>query len=146
MRNRPGFTMLELLVVMLLAVLMMAIVAPTVSSSLSQTRLQRAASVIAADLHLARSIAARQRVPVRVTVENHSRIVRIHRGSTPDTIYSERRLDSRSEYPLQSLTANNSPIIIYPNGLASAGVQVTLQTPAGTRVVEMTRAGLVRIQ
>jgi prepilin-type N-terminal cleavage/methylation domain-containing protein len=147
MRNRQGFTMLELLVVMLLGVLMMSIIAPSVSRTLNQTRLQRAASVVASDLQHARTLAARQRAPVTVTILDHSRMVRLHRGTSPDTVFNERRLDTRSEYPLQSLTSSPAAVTVYPNGLSSANTMtITLQTPAGTRQVTMTRAGLVRIQ
>jgi type II secretion system protein H len=148
MRTRHGFTLLELLVVMLLGTLMLGIVAPGISRSLAQSRVQRAASVVAADLQLARSLAARQRAPVQVSILEHSRIVRVHRGSMAavDTVFSERRFDRTSEYPMQSLTATASEVVFYPNGLSNGQVIVTVQAAGNSRQVKMSRGGHVRIQ
>jgi prepilin-type N-terminal cleavage/methylation domain-containing protein len=146
MRSRHGFTIIELLAVLALGGILMTAALPGVSRAVSQTRVQRAAAVVAIDLQQAHSLAARQRAPVRVTVLPHSRIVRVHRGSSPDTVFSERRLDATSEYPLSSLDANSGSITIFPNGVASGSLALTLQTPGDVRVVTMNRLGQVRIR
>jgi general secretion pathway protein H len=146
MRRRHGFTILELLAVLVIGTVMMAVAAPGVSRGLTQTRVKRAAAVVAGDLQFAHSVAARQRVPIQVTVLQSSRIVRVHRGTSPDTVFSERRLDSTSEYPLSSLQANAASITIFPNGLSSGPLHLTLQAGADTREVTMNRSGQVRVR
>jgi prepilin-type N-terminal cleavage/methylation domain-containing protein len=146
MRKRQGFTIMELLAVLVIGTIMLAVAAPNVSRGLTQTRVKRAAAVVAGDLQFAHSVAARQRVPVQVTVLQSSRIVRVHRGTNPDTVFSERRLDATSEYPLSSLEANAASITIFPNGLASGPLHLTLQAGADTREVTMNRAGQVRVR
>lgn len=151
MQTRHGFTIFELLVVMVIGAIMLAVVAPGVSRALAQTRVQRAAAVVAGDLQLAHSLAARHRAPVRVSVNQHSRTVVLHRATTPDTVYNTRRLDGTSEYPMQSLTANNAFVTVYPNGLASASeaawpLTISLQAGGLAREVRMNRVGQVRVR
>jgi prepilin-type N-terminal cleavage/methylation domain-containing protein len=146
MRIRPGFTIMELLAVLVIGSIMLAVVSPNVSRSLTQSRVKRAAAVVAGDLQMAQTVAARQRAPVRVTVQTHSRIVRVHRGTSPDTVFTERRLDSTSEYPLSALTGSVGSITIFPNGVASGPLTLTLQAGPDTRIVTMNRAGQVRVK
>jgi prepilin-type N-terminal cleavage/methylation domain-containing protein len=146
MRIRHGFTVIELLAVLVMGTILLATAAPAVSRSLTQTRVQRAAAVIAADLQLAHTLAARQRAPVRITVQSTERIVRVHRGTLPDTVFSERRLDETSEYSLGELVASSSTITVFPNGMASGPLTLTLQAGGSTRVVSMTRVGQVRVR
>jgi general secretion pathway protein H len=149
METRHGFTLFELLIVMVIGAIMLAVAAPAVSHALAQTRVQRAAAVVAGDLQMAHSLAARQRAPVRVTINTHSRSLVIHRASSPDTVFTERRLDNTSEYPLQSFTANNVFVVVYPNGLASGStmpLRISLQAAGKSREVSMNRVGQVRVK
>lgn len=149
MRTRHGFTLFELLLVMVIGAIMLAVAAPGVSHSLAQTRVQRAAAVVAGDLQLAHSLAARQRVPVKVSINEHSRTVVLHRDTSPDTVFSIRRLDHTSEYPMQSLTSNNTSITVYPSGLATATtwpLTINLRAAGHAREVRMNRIGQVRVK
>jgi prepilin-type N-terminal cleavage/methylation domain-containing protein len=145
MKARRGFTIMELLVVMVIGAIMTAVVAPSLSRSLAQSRLQRAAAAVSADLQLAHTLAARQRAPVRITVDAANRVLRVRDAVTTTTIFSERYLDSSSDFGLDSFTANNTNVVVYPNGLASARLELTLRAAARTRVVTMSPAGQVRV-
>jgi prepilin-type N-terminal cleavage/methylation domain-containing protein len=149
MRTRHGFTIFELLMVMVIGSIMLAVVAPGVSHALAKTRVQRAAAVVAGDLQLAHSLAARQRAPVTVSVNTHARTIVVHRETSPFTVFSTTRLDRTSEYPMQLLTSNNTSVTIYPNGLATATnwpLTITLQAAGMTREVRMNRVGQVRVR
>jgi prepilin-type N-terminal cleavage/methylation domain-containing protein len=146
MRIRHGFTVIELLAVLIMGTILLAAAAPAVSRSLTQTRVQRAAAVIAADLQLAHTLAARQRAPVRITVQSTERIVRVHRGSSPDTVFSERRLDETSEYSLGTMVASAATVTVFPNGMASGPLTLTLHAGGSSRIVSMTRVGQVRVR
>lgn len=146
MRPRQGFTLFELLVVLAIAGIVMATVVPSIAGSFAQTQLQRAATVIAADLQLAYSMAARQRRPVRVTIDTDDKVLRVLNFESPDTTYSERWFSSDSEQPVQTLGASPTSLVVYPNGLASGGLTITLGAADDVRVIDMNRAGQVRVR
>lgn len=145
MRARGGFTVIELLVVMLLAGIVAGTTVPRISQSMAQNRVQRAASVVAADLQLAHSMAARQRRPVRIQVDTTARAIQVRDVGTSTTVYSRRALGTNSEFGLSRMNANRAEVIVYPTGIASNSITITLRATNQTRVVSMTRAGQVRV-
>ena len=142
--SRQGFSLIELIVVLLLIGVGAGTVAPAVARTLNRTRLQRAANVVATDLQLAHTTAARRRAPIRMSVDTANRIVRIVDHVTPTTIYAERRFDGTSEFAVQRLAASTTTVVFYPNGLANDSIRFTLTAPGGTRMVRMSRVGQVR--
>ncbi|CAN5815915.1 hypothetical protein BH23GEM9_BH23GEM9_15280 [soil metagenome] len=145
MRVRSGFTIIELLSVLALASVIIATTLPRMSRNLAQVRLQRAATAVSADMRLAHSLAERQRAPVTITIDTAAKIFRVRDTRTPSIIYSERRLDRTSEYPLQRLSVDRTSLVVYPNGLASSELNITMTAAGRARLVRMTRAGQVRI-
>jgi prepilin-type N-terminal cleavage/methylation domain-containing protein len=148
MRARHGFTVIELLLVLMLAGVTLGMTAPGVSRAVTETRVHRAAAVVAAEANVAQGLAARARVPVRLTVSADGRLVRVHRGTpgVPDTVYAERRFDGTSEYALGSIAANQTETVFYPNGLTSGQLVVTLRAGTSRRTVTVTRGGHVRVE
>jgi prepilin-type N-terminal cleavage/methylation domain-containing protein len=146
MRVRPGFTLIELLAVIVLATAVLGMALPRMSRNFAEIRMQRAASVLASDLRLAHSLAERQRAPVTIAIDPAARIFRVRDTRTPTLVYSERRLDRTSEYPVQQMNVSSQSLVIYPNGLASADLTMTISANGITRTVSMTRAGQVRVQ
>ena len=136
MRLSAGFATLA-------AVLAMAF--PRMSRNFAQMRLQRAVSVVSADLRLAHSLAERQRTPVTIVVDTATRLVRIRDTGVSTRIYSERRFDRNSEYPLTRLQASQPTLVVYPNGLSSADINIIMTAGTRSRTVSMTRAGQVRV-
>jgi prepilin-type N-terminal cleavage/methylation domain-containing protein len=146
MRVRAGFTLMELLVVIAIAASLMAVTLPKMSRSLAEVRLQRAATVVSSDLRLAHSLAERQRRPVTIAIDTAARIFRVRDTQVATRIFAERRLDSRSDYPLHRMQASSLSIVVFPNGLASDSLNMTMTANGITRTIRMTRAGQVRIQ
>jgi prepilin-type N-terminal cleavage/methylation domain-containing protein len=142
--SRAGFSLIELVMALLLIGVGAGTVIPAVGRTLSRTRLQRAAHVVATDLQLAHSTAARRRAPIRMTVDTVNRVVRIVDHVTPTTVYVERRYDSTSEYAVQRFAATPTTIVFFPNGLANDTVRFTLTGASETRLVRMSRAGQIR--
>jgi prepilin-type N-terminal cleavage/methylation domain-containing protein len=128
MRSRDGFTLVEVLIVMILIGIVGGIAMTQVGGMLAQTRVQRAASVVAADLKLAHSLAGRRRQPVRISIDTVGRVFRVRDYTTPTTIYSQRFFHSAGEYPVDNFA-----------------VTVTLRAAGRSRVVTMSRAGQVRV-
>jgi type II secretion system protein H len=145
MLARRGFTVIELLVVMMLVGIIAGATIPRITSAMERGRLQRAASVVSADLRLAHSMAARRGAPVMIVVDTTVRSIRVRNFSGTDTTYSRRLLGNNSEFGLQRLSSNRTSITIYPNGIASNSIQLTLRAGGRTNQVSMTRAGQVRV-
>lgn len=144
MRSRNGFTLIELLIVLIIAGIAMGIAIPQVGRMLAQTRVQRAAGVVAADLKLAHSLAGRQRQPVQIVVDAANRVLRVRNDATT-TVYSERYFHAAGEYPLDSFTTTDASVVVYPNGLSDGNVTITVGAGGRSRQITLTRGGLVRV-
>lgn len=145
MRIHDGFTLLELLVVLVVGGIVLSIAVPAVNSGLDQSRVQRAASVAAIDVQLAFSMAARQRQPVRITVDVDDRIMRIVDHAEPTRVYSQRFFGSDGEHPVQSVAVSDSEVVVFPGGLADGALAITFGIGDNRRRVVMSRAGQVRV-
>jgi prepilin-type N-terminal cleavage/methylation domain-containing protein len=145
MRVRAGFTLMEVLAVMLIFGVLAATAMPRFNSGLMESRLQRAATVVSADLRLAHSLAERQRAPVTVLVDVGSKVLRVVDTRTPEKVYSERHFAGQRSFGVTGMTTSTASVVVYPNGLASGDLVIKLQAPGGARTVKMTRAGVVRV-
>jgi prepilin-type N-terminal cleavage/methylation domain-containing protein len=144
MRARIGFTLIEVLVVVLIAGIVAGTTLPRLGRAMAGNRVQRAASVVAADLQLAHSMAARQRRPVVIQVDTVRRWIRVNDVAVSTTVYSERRLGTDSEFGLTRLTASPAQVVVYPTGIANNSIDITLRSGDQVRLVRMTRAGQIR--
>jgi prepilin-type N-terminal cleavage/methylation domain-containing protein len=146
MRPRAGFTIIELVVVVMIASIVVGMSIPRLTRGLAQNRMQKAAAVVAADMQLAHSLAARQRSPVRISVDAANKVIRVRDHVTTTTIYNQRHLGS-SEFGVQSIETDPvNEIIVYPTGLSNSRIQVTLRAAGSSRIVSMSRAGQVRVK
>jgi len=71
--SRQGFTVLELIAVVVILGIMAAFAGPAMSRIVRHQRVNRAATVIASDLQNAFAVAARQRQPVRIQADAATR-------------------------------------------------------------------------
>jgi len=145
MRSREGFTITEVLIVLVIIGIVGGFAFMQVGAALASSRAQRAASVIASDLKLAHSLAGRQRQPVRISIDTANRVFRIRDYTTPSTVYVERYFHSAGEYPIDVMQVTDTSLLVYPNGLAEGGITITVRALDERRTVQMTRAGLVRL-
>jgi prepilin-type N-terminal cleavage/methylation domain-containing protein len=148
--SRPGFSMFELLLVLAIAAIVSAMVMPSIGRSMAQMRVQRAVNVMSADLQMAHSTAARQRTPVRVSIDTANKIVRVRDAANPARVFMERRYDGTSEYPLTRLAVSDTSVTLYPSGLAgkpsgSWPFSATFAAAGKVRILRMTRTGQLRI-
>lgn len=141
--SKRGFTILELVIVMSIMALMAAIAIPKIADTMRHNRVNRAAMIVAGDLRTAFSVAARQRAPVRVTVNTGTVTYTISDRSTSSTIRS-RALGATSEYKLSAISFSPSQIEIFPTGISSAPLTVTVTDGNYSRTVTASAAGLVR--
>lgn len=142
-RSKTGFSILELVMVMGIMALMAAIAIPKVAETMRHNRVNRAAMLVAGDLQTAFSVAARQRAPVRVSLNTSNFTYTIAVRSSGAAIRA-RALGSTSEYQLSSLAFSPATVDIFPTGISSAALTVTVTSGDYSRQVTASTAGLVR--
>jgi prepilin-type N-terminal cleavage/methylation domain-containing protein len=142
--QRPAFTLLEIIVTLVIIGILAAAGMPAVARAISHSSVNNAATVVAGDLEAAFSLASRQRRPVRVRFNAGTRSYAITDRAT-STVLRTRTLDNESDLKVGSIAGTPSSVDVFPNGLASGPIAVTIATNGYTATVSMTRAGKVRI-
>jgi len=142
-RRRNGFTLIETIIVLVVIAMMAAMIAPKVNSAIGHARVQNSANVIAGDLQLAFSLASRQRTPVRITVNSTgtSYSIRTRAG----TVIRERALGDGSDLRVSTMSSSVATLDVFPNGLASGPISITVGINGYEQTISMTRAGQVRV-
>jgi Tfp pilus assembly protein PilE len=131
-----------MMVALALMGILAAIATRSSASIMTHSRVNRATSVVAADLASAFALAERERKPIRVRRDNATTYS--IRDRVTDSVYTKRDLGSSSEYNL-SVAFSQSPVDVFPNGFASSALTVTLTSLSYVRTVTMTRAGAIRV-
>jgi Tfp pilus assembly protein FimT len=143
---RPaGYTIFELMMVLLIVLTVVAALTPGVSRSLSHARVNRAANVVAAQFYMAQSMAGRQHRPVSMLISPGAKTITISDAVTPFTVLVTRDFGSTSEFKLLAFSASPAIVYVLPSGMASASVTVTVGDPSYQQQVRMTKAGQIRI-
>lgn len=139
--------MVELVLVFTLIGIMTAFAVPRLARVIQASQVNRAASIVAADLEAAFTLAARQRRPMRIACTcGTARYTIADRAG--GTVRVSRALVGDSDLGSFTLTFSQTPVDIFPNGVASitaAPLLVRVTSGASTRGVTVTSAGYVRI-
>jgi Tfp pilus assembly protein FimT len=135
-----------MLLVMALLALVATITLPPMGRSMAAVRVQRAATLVAANIQLAHSTAARQRRPVRLSIDSAQKVMRIRDVANPGTLYAEQRFDASAENVVQRLVVSDTSLLIYPSGMVAKPLNVRLIAANKTRLIRITRAGQIRIE
>jgi type II secretory pathway pseudopilin PulG len=142
--TRAGYTILELVIVMVTAGILMALVIWRAGPALERARARQAIAIVAADLQYAQMVAARQREPVVVVVNPSLKLILI--SSRGGTIFRQRFVGPDTEFGLETLQVDpTTSIEIFPNGAATSNLSVTAETNGYRRQVRLSRAGQIRI-
>lgn len=143
-RERAAFTLIEVAIAITVALFVAAMAAPRVTSVQRRMELTQASQVVAADLDLALSLAARQRHPVRLVYSASNGEYALSDRVTGQLL-RRRRLAGSSDWRVDSASFLPDTIDVSPSGLASSAVTVMLLGSGGSRRVTMTRTGIVRV-
>jgi prepilin-type N-terminal cleavage/methylation domain-containing protein len=146
MAPRPGFSLLEMIFVMALLALVATVTLPQMGRTMAAVRVQRAATLVAAHIQLAHSTAARQRRPVRLSIDSAQKVMRIRDAANPGMVYAEQRFDGSAENVVQRLEVSDTSLLIYPSGMVAKPLEVRLIAANKTRLIRITRAGQIRIE
>lgn len=139
-QRRPGFTLIELMLVVVIVGLMLAVAIPNVGRQVSSDRANRVASVILGMLDEAGQTAVRRRSPVTVTVSNSTVFIR---DRATNAVLRQRAFgdnDLRANVTFDPSTG----ITIFPNGRANAALTVTVTGGSATATVTRTATGILR--
>ena len=142
--------MLEMLVVFVVFGAVMMISVRNVGDTLRRDRVAKVAAIVGTDVEQAFSIAARQRLPVRILIDRADKKLTIVDRNEPTLIYKTRSFARTGEYAVDSLRSNRDTIDIMPNGLATDTMNLSLiiLSRGGTPYAKSVRAsigGLVRV-
>jgi prepilin-type N-terminal cleavage/methylation domain-containing protein len=142
--RRAGFTLLELLVVMVIVGVISTVSVGKIHDVMIQQRVYRAASVVQTNVEAAWSIAARNSRPIRIAWDaTNLQLDVTDRAGT--TVYRRAGLGT-NPYGLASgsVTFSRSPVEVYPNGLANDTLLITMSMSGVTKKIWVSRAGQVQ--
>jgi len=145
--NRPGFSIVELFVVLVIMGIETGLSMHGFSAFLAHERIAKAAVGIADDLRMAFAVPGRIRRPVRVWCDTAAmQMLVTDRGRT--TTYRKTAFGSR--YNLKSTNVSYYPssawVEIYPNGFASDTMVITLASNGYTRSLKVSKGGMVQVR
>lgn len=142
---REGFSIFELLIVIVILGVLSSMVGPAMSRIVRHNRVNRSATVIAADLQNAFAVAARQREPVRIQADAATRSYQFIDRKTGAVLRIRTFYGDTSEYRLTSLVFNPSTIDVFPSGVSSAFLRVDMANGDYARQVTASTAGFIRM-
>lgn len=108
-----------------------------------QQRVQRAAAATQGDIEAAFAIAARNRVPIRVSWDASNVQVDVT-DRAGATIYRKSNLGVEYGLTAAGVSFSRSPFEVYPDGLANDSLTIALTVERTTDTVRVSRTGLVR--
>jgi prepilin-type N-terminal cleavage/methylation domain-containing protein len=139
-----GFSMLEMLIVLIIVGLLIMISIPKMARVMRHERVNRAAQVVVADLQNGFAMAGRQRAPVRLTFTPSTKTY-VFTDRASGTVLQTRTMNNQSEFALSTLSGTPATIDVLPNGIGSASFSVTIAQGDYIRTVTASSAGFVRL-
>ena len=145
--GRRGFTMIEMALVFVIIAIMTATAIPKTRRILEASRVNRTASIVAADLEQAFTIAGRYRRPMRITCTCGTATYTIA-DRTGGTVRLRRVLAGDRDLGNMTL-AFELPVAgivdVFPSGVSTTLLRVRITSGISTKAVTLSTAGHVRI-
>jgi len=143
--SESGFSIIEIIAVVAILGIMASVAGPAMSRIVRHNRVNRATMVITSDLQNAFAVAARQREPVRIQADATTRSYQFVDRKTGTVLRIRTFYGDTSEYRLNTLVFNPATIDVFPNGVSSAALTVTLENGDYAKEIKVSTAGFVRI-
>jgi len=143
-RLRRGFSILELITVLVLIGVLASVSAGKVRDVMTQQRLYRASNNVQTNVEAAWALAARNRKPIRISWDSTNRQMKITDRAGTNTF--RRTSFGQDPYGLTAGTIRfSTPMVeVFPDGLATDTLLITLSNFGVTKKVWVSRAGLVQ--
>lgn len=140
--------MIELALTLCVLGIMTAMMIPKVGRIMQATRVRRQTAIVAADLEQAFTLAARYRKPMRLSCAcGGPAYTYTVADLTGGTVRLTRTLGVDQDLGTNTtLNFSASPVDIYPSGVSTAALTVTIASGISSRTVSLSTGGLVRIQ
>lgn len=139
-----GYSAIELVITIVVFGILLSLAYLRMTPAVNRARVQRAATVIATDLQYAQMLAVRQRAPVAVVVDNALKSYTIRLRDSSVT-FRDRFFGQGTEFLVDTLAANPTSVVMFPNGVSAATTTFTVGLDGYTRQVRLSRGGQVRI-
>lgn len=134
-----------MLVVLMIGGVMTKLSMAKIHSLLSQQRVLHAATAVQNDLEASFQIAGRNRRPVQIVWDANAQQLKIT-DRTGTMFYRKTNLSKQAYgFGTGAVTVSQTPVEVYPNGLAAAALTVTITSNGFSKRLVMSRAGLVRV-
>lgn len=149
-RRTAGFTLIEVLMVIIILGILVSIAGTSVGKQLSQDRVLRASTVVEGMLTEATQLAVRRRTPISICLRTGTTILQIVQRPSGGTCADVTTpLKSRGFGPGSDLEATltmdpTAGVTIFPNGRANADLTVTVAGRDVQFQVRRTATGVVR--
>lgn len=139
-----GFTLAELLAVIVLLAILGGMGLQPVMDWLAESRVENAARVVAGDLRLGIALAARQGTPVRLEFEPDALTYRFVDRASNQVLF-QRSIGEGTELPIQSGSVSGSDLVVFPSRMTSGPLTVTLRAGRHVATVTMSSAAFVQV-
>ncbi len=143
--TRHGFTLTEMLVVITVLGVLLAMLLPKTVQVLTRAGTGQAAGLVALDLERAVTLAGRERRPVRIACDCANGSYTVADRTTGTVLITRRIAGGNGQLSVQSVAFSASPVDIFPSGMASGPLTVTLSSSGASRQVTMSGGGFVRL-
>ena len=145
-RQRAGFTMIEVMLVITLVAILTAMMIPRIGRTLQSVQVNRAAALVAGDLEAAFTMAARRRQPMRITWGGGTTYTIADRSD--GTVRLSRTVAGDTDLGTMTITFDDNQVDVFPHGVATidgAPLNVTVTLGGSNRSITMSSAGHVRM-
>jgi prepilin-type N-terminal cleavage/methylation domain-containing protein len=143
-RDRRGFTLVEIAFAFAIIGLLTLMTIPRIQRVLQSNQTRRAAATVAGDLERAFTMAARYRKPMRLSCVCGSGAYSVA-DLNGGTVRLSRNLRNNGDLGTMNLAFSATPVDIYPSGVSTANLTVTITSGISSRTVVLTTAGQVRL-
>jgi len=122
-----------------------AMLAPRIAMVMTRAGTGQAASVVAFDLERAVTLAARERKPVRITCDCANGSYTITDRASGTVLVTRKVAGPTAHMNVQTLAFSTTPVDVFPSGMASGPLTVTLTSSGTSRQVTMSAGGVIRL-